>query len=360
MAEYQKNKSERSALAYCFASGEIEIGSAAPRGAIAIAIARGPRDALTRMIKTLARHLGVSVENQRAADERIPHLLETPAAVRFLSCEPLLGPVDLIGWGSATADQPQAAVTTWGEFAWPDWVQAAVTTWGEFAWPDWVPLESRKLIEDFWRVEYGRGPLSWIRDNYSQRTPGTGKYVGVKMTEKSKVWGQVCPLDDPYATHRGRFLHLWNNIGRVVCDDGQSIAVSASRGVLWLSKWPDSRGEYHLKLHQIIGGGESGPGARPMHPEWARSLRDQCAAAGVPYFHKHNGEWEVIYDRNRDDPDWRRCPQAKDNRERYVNYAGGQGFHGERVVFMRRTGKHAAGRLLDGIEHNELPTITGA
>lgn len=39
--------------------------------------------------------LGVSVEDQRAADERIPLLLETPAAVRFLSCEPLLGPVDL-------------------------------------------------------------------------------------------------------------------------------------------------------------------------------------------------------------------------------------------------------------------------
>lgn len=39
--------------------------------------------------------LGVSVEDQRAADERIPELLATPAAVRFLSCEPLLGPVNL-------------------------------------------------------------------------------------------------------------------------------------------------------------------------------------------------------------------------------------------------------------------------
>lgn len=39
--------------------------------------------------------LGVSVENQAAANERIPHLLKCPAAVRFLSCEPLLGPIDL-------------------------------------------------------------------------------------------------------------------------------------------------------------------------------------------------------------------------------------------------------------------------
>jgi protein gp37 len=43
-------------------------------------------------------HLGTSVENQKAADERIPHLLKCPAAVRFLSCEPLLGPVDLSRW----------------------------------------------------------------------------------------------------------------------------------------------------------------------------------------------------------------------------------------------------------------------
>lgn len=43
-------------------------------------------------------HLGVSVENQAAADERIPLLLQTPAAVRFLSVEPLLGPVDLTRW----------------------------------------------------------------------------------------------------------------------------------------------------------------------------------------------------------------------------------------------------------------------
>lgn len=41
---------------------------------------------------------GVSVENQKAADERIPHLLRAPAAVRFLSIEPLLGPVDLSRW----------------------------------------------------------------------------------------------------------------------------------------------------------------------------------------------------------------------------------------------------------------------
>ena len=41
----------------------------------------------------------------------------------------------------------------------------------------------------------------------------------------------------------------------------------------------------------VIAGGESGPKARPMHPEWARSLRDQCVAAHTPYFFKQWGEW---------------------------------------------------------------------
>ena len=44
-------------------------------------------------------------------------------------------------------------------------------------------------------------------------------------------------------------------------------------------------------LDWVIVGGESGPGARPMHPDWARSLRDQCEAAGVPFLFKQWGEW---------------------------------------------------------------------
>ena len=44
-------------------------------------------------------------------------------------------------------------------------------------------------------------------------------------------------------------------------------------------------------LDGVIVGGETGPGARPMHPDWVRSLRDQCAAAGVPFFFKQWGAW---------------------------------------------------------------------
>src|SRR6202007_2869845 len=66
---------------------------------------------------------------------------------------------------------------------------------------------------------------------------------------------------------------------------------------------PDAQGrvvtdEYDglRELDWVICGGESGPDARPMHPDWARSLRDQCAAAGVPFFFKQWGEWARLED----------------------------------------------------------------
>lgn len=77
----------------------------------------------------------------------------------------------------------------------------------------------------------------------------------------------------------------------------------------------------HLdQIDWVICGGESGPNARPMHPDWARSLRDQCVAAEVPFFFKQWGEW------------------------------GDRG-----GTWMGRVGKKAAGRLLDGREWSEVP-----
>lgn len=79
-----------------------------------------------------------------------------------------------------------------------------------------------------------------------------------------------------------------------------------------------------------ICGGESGPGARPMHPDWARALRDQCAAAGTAFFFKQWGEW---------------APSA-------ANMGKGDGL-------VAKVGKKAAGRLLDGVEHNGFPSVHG-
>lgn len=104
----------------------------------------------------------------------------------------------------------------------------------------------------------------------------------------------------------------------------------------------------------IIVGGESGTGARPMHPDWVRSLRDQCQSAGVKFFFKQWGALDPFYDRDRDDPDWRSVPKEGPCVTR-LNLAGGCGFHGERVIYFRKVGKKAAGRLLDGREWNEFP-----
>src|SRR5690606_34038611 len=85
----------------------------------------------------------------------------------------------------------------------------------------------------------------------------------------------------------------------------------------------------HQGLDWVVCGGESGPGARPMHPDWARSLRDQCAAAGVAFFFKQWGAWAPVYDREVEDPDWRRCDAVEraTPRGQWLNLAGGQGFH---------------------------------
>jgi len=191
--------------------------------------------------------LGVSAERQKEADERIPDLLMTPAAIRFVSCEPLLGGIDL--------------------------------TAIRFHDEDDVEIRINALTAE-----------AWVEDSLS----------GSAYTNEA---------------------------------DGNT------------------------RLDWVIVGGESGKNSRPMHPDWAHSLRNQCQAAGVAYFHKQNGSYEVIYDRGHDDPDWRRCDvvERKDPKGRWLNLEGGHGFHGERVVYAVPRNKIAAGRLLDGREWNEFP-----
>lgn len=118
----------------------------------------------------------------------------------------------------------------------------------------------------------------------------------------------------------------------------------------------DGLGRSGPHIDWVICGGESGPNARPMHPDWARDLRDQCTAAGVAFFFKQWGNWTAEIDRDKDDPDWR-ANYAKANRDGWaiLNSEGGTGFHGDRVHLMKRVTKDAAGRSLDGQQWNEVP-----
>lgn len=182
--------------------------------------------------------LGVSVENQRTADERIPILLQIPAAKRFVSIEPMLGPVDLDA------------------------------------------LEYR---------EHRPSPTSTI----SHRT----------LTDSLR---------------------------------GQNI----KRGDGWRIQ-----NDWSGKLDWVILGGESGPSARPMHPDWVRSVRDQCQEAGVPFFFKQWGEWLPL--------DQARTHEQLKLRKSMVCLAG-DGDNRD-VDQWIRTGKLIAGHLLDGQEYREFP-----
>ncbi|RWC47993.1 MAG: phage Gp37/Gp68 family protein [Mesorhizobium sp.] len=146
------------------------------------------------------------------------------------------------------------------------------------------------------------------------------------------------------------------------------LGVSAERRVEWLERTTELRqtpaavrfvsaepllgdlGQLDLTgLDWIIAGGESGPDSRPMHPAWPRSIRDQCQAAGVPFFFKQWGEWNtrghafgigVV-----------KQPHAE------IDGLSIVAPWGREDVIMARVGKKAAGRLLDGIEHNAMPEL---
>lgn len=192
--------------------------------------------------------LGVSAEDQRRADERIPHLLATPAAVRFVSAEPLLGPIDL------------------------------------------TALKLEGVTSPFNALQHG-----------STYTPNA-VLNGVKTTK--------------------RFYHT----------SGQPT------------------------LDWVIVGGESGPSARPMHPDWARSIRDQCAAAGVAFFFKQWGAWKNGSDFADDAKVVCRDGRVFENTiGAAVDADSARPIMAHNPTLMRNVGKKRAGRLLDGVEHNGVP-----
>jgi hypothetical protein len=106
------------------------------------------------------------------------------------------------------------------------------------------------------------------------------------------------------------------------------------------------------RIDWVIAGGESGPGARPMHPDWARSLRDQCAGAGVPFFFKQWGEFVPCVTEHEDNrlvvfEDGAASSAFDSSVSYHVMTAHGREFW--------HIGKKAAGALLDGVEHKAFP-----
>jgi protein gp37 len=133
---------------------------------------------------------------------------------------------------------------------------------------------------------------------------------------------------------------------------------------------PDAAsGPMHATLDLIIAGGESGAPARPAHPDWFRSVRDQCAAAGVPFHFKQWGEWhEAFHEAQEDDGSHLQVQVGTDVAEsawsrgdRLISLDGDILDHPDKISsakpyrLMERLGTKKSGRHLDGREHLEFP-----
>ena len=205
----------------------------------------------------------------------------------------------------------------------------------------------------------GECTWSWI-DRWEHDEPPPNVWLGATVCNQPEADRDIPKLRAVPA--RGRFLSIEPMLGPV---DLTRIDLGAEwmdslAGYRWLKGSESDICDAGAPLDQVICGGESGPHARPMHPDWARSLRDQCAAAGVAFNFKQWGDW-------RPPLDGEEYSTAMGNAQRIPCYivapAGtvhcfenGDWTKGGEV--MRRVGKRAAGRLLDGQEHNGFPVVT--
>jgi protein gp37 len=139
------------------------------------------------------------------------------------------------------------------------------------------------------------------------------------------------------------------------------VSYEPALGSVDFAEWLAASTPLRSGLGWIIAGGESGPNARPSHPDWFRSVRDQCVAAGVPYFFKRWGEWTSQSVDGRADLESTHviCPCgqyfAKGESAITREHVGSATHPKGGWYAIRRVGKKAAGRLLDGREWDEYP-----
>jgi protein gp37 len=112
------------------------------------------------------------------------------------------------------------------------------------------------------------------------------------------------------------------------------------------------------QIDWVIVGGESGPNARPMHPEWAQQIRKLCNAACIPFFFKQWGEWSPIKPDAGGVRDWGLIDWNGKFFRQTTAWNGRTGDESETwEVYVYPVGKKKSGRLLDGREWNEFPEV---
>jgi protein gp37 len=196
-------------------------------------------------------------------------------------------------------------------------------------WLDWLLLTKRpENIKRLW-------PFGWYEDKGGPFT-WPNVWIGISVENQEQADKRIPLLLDIPA--RVRFLSIEPLLGPVDLKE---------TGALWTSVQNNSivktTPAWRL-IHWVIVGGESGHNARPMHPEWARSIRDQCQSAGVPFFFKQHGEWI--------------CPTQWTGVIRKSKDYEWFSFRQEDGTYrsVAKVGKKSAGRLLDGREWSEFPS----
>lgn len=166
--------------------------------------------------------------------------------------------------------------------------------------------------------------------------PLNNLWLGVTVCNNDELWKIEELLKTP-AAHR--WVSIEPMLGPV---DLTNVGVVIDHYIDVQHKYNEAEYRGFPDLDAVILGGETGPGARPMHPDWVRSVRDQCLTAGVPFFFKQWGE----------------CPgrQSPELTDQYMSTRPCVMLLYDCVqVGTFRVGRTNAGRLLDGREHNDLP-----
>jgi hypothetical protein len=240
-------------------------------------------------------------------------------------------------------------------------------------WADIEPGEGEQVVEI---PPMPRGPEA-VRATY---TSGRAELFAAMLDQMGEPpEGAAYPLFDWMEGQRWWPLHLPNVwLGTSIESDRYVWRADHLRqtpaAVRFLSLEPLLGPLPSLDLTAIdwcIVGGESGPGARPMHPGWVRDIRDRCVDAGVPFFLKQWGEWRPVWPLHSYRPgdphtDNKRCGIVHVNGENRRGRAFGSltnhlgTFSGDpdgADYVMERVGKKAAGRELDGRTWDEMPRL---
>lgn len=263
--------------------------------------------------------LGVSVENQKAADDRIPLLLRVDAAIRFLSCEPLLGQLDIspyLDYNTHKGEKQhetseRASVVQSGQARNLDHRQFGEDLGRAPGETEKCRTQTAKWLSSGQKNDRGLSSLhgftpdgvdalqrenscgsddqsqEWDQGRQQTGEPGTGDilraattcFAHPKTRESRSTRDEKCNAQIDRRT--GDRDTEDAPVGYEALGDSGQVRGSIPNGI--------KNSEKRTAIGFVIVGGESGPHCRPMELDWARSLRDQCREASVPFFFKQAG-----------------------------------------------------------------------